>query len=113
MSYTASQVATELRRIADALDKNPELNLRPYLSISAGDDDKDEFMALARTMPRPMEKGVDFAGTPYEDFTLTHGFWRIKIPRSKMCVLVEPARPERYECPSILSPEEEEALGAF
>jgi hypothetical protein len=30
-----------------------------------------------------------------------------------MCILVEPARPARYECPTILSDEEEAALGTF
>ena len=113
MVTNARSLASELRRIADALDKDPELELRPYLSISVADDNKSTFLALAKIMPRPMAKGIDFLGTAYEDFKLEHDFWRIKIPRNSMCVLVEPARPARYECPNILSPEEEEALGEF
>jgi hypothetical protein len=113
MAYTAAETATELRRIADALDKHPELSIEPYLSIHAESDDKETFLSLAKIMPRPMEKGIDFPDSTYEDFKLEHKFWRIKIPRSAMCVLVEPARPARYECPSILSAEEEAALGTF
>jgi hypothetical protein len=109
----AGKVATELRRIADALDKGPELDLDPYFSIGVRGDDKTTFLALAKIMPRPMVKGIDFTGTSYEDFKLEHDFWRIKIARKSMCVLVEPARPARYECPTILSEEEEDALGAF
>lgn len=108
--HTAAETAAELRRIADALDKAPELELSPYLSIMAYGENKDTFMALAKIMPRPMQKGVDFEGTSYEDFKLEHGFWKIKIPRSVMCVLKEPARLAIYECPSILSPEEEAEL---
>jgi hypothetical protein len=108
----SAEVATELRRLADALDKEPELEISPYLSIDA-DTSKETFLALARIMPRPMEKGIDFPNTDYSDFKLEHGFWKIKVAQSAMCILVEPARPARYECPSILSPEEEEALGVF
>jgi len=108
--YTAAETATELRRIADALDTNPQLKLHPFLLIHTESDDKESFLDLAKTMPRPMEKGVDFEGAPYEDFKLSHSFWSIKIPRSNMCVLVEPARPARYECPSIFSPEDEAEL---
>ena len=113
VSINARSLASELRRIADALEKEPELNLLPFLSISVAEDDKQTFLALAKIMPRPMVKGIDFEGTNYEDFKLEHDFWRIKIPRKTMCVLVEPARSARYECPTILSPEEEDALGEF
>jgi hypothetical protein len=108
--YTAAETAAELRRVADALDKHPDLELSPYLAIHAESDDKETFVALARIMPRPMQKGVDFEGTSYEDFKLEHGFWKIKIPRSVMCVLKAPARAAIYDCPSIFSPEEEAEL---
>ena len=108
--HTAEQVAAELRRIADALDTNPTLELEPYLSIHASGDDKASFIALAKSMPRPMEKGVDFEGTSYSDFKLEHSFWRIKIPQSVMCVIKTPARAAEYECLSIFSPEEEAEL---
>jgi hypothetical protein len=102
----ASEVATELRRIADALDKEPELIIDPYLSINAHSD-REQFLALAKIMPRPMTKGIDFPGTSYEDFKLEHSFWRIKIARNAYCSIVTPAIPAVYECPPIFSPEEE------
>ena len=107
-----SDVATELMRLADALNKSPELDIEPYLSIDTSTD-KEKFLELARIMPRPMTKGVDFPGKSYEDFKLEHSFWKIKIARSAYCIIVEPARPAVYECPSILSDEEEAALGPF
>lgn len=108
--YTAAQVAAELRRIADALDKEPELELAPYLSIYVKGDDKDAFLKLARAMPRPMTKGIDFEGTTYADFKLQYGFWRIKIPQGCMCTIKTPARPAEYDCASIFTPEEEKML---
>ena len=108
----ASEVATEFRRIADALDKAPDLKIQPYLSISPTRIDKDTFLALAKIMPRPMKKGIDFPGESYEKFTLTREFWRIKILRSAICTIKEPARPATYECPSIFTPEEEEEMSS-
>ncbi len=107
----AGEVATELRRIADALDKAPDLDIQPYFSIDT-DTDKEKFIALAKIMPRPMKKGADFPGTSYEDFTLAHSFWKIKIMRSVFCILKVPERtiPAIYECPSIFAQGEEDAL---
>lgn len=105
----AIEVATELRRVADALAENPDLEINPYLSIDTAGN-KDTFLALAKSMPKPMEKGIDFEGTTYEDFKLEHGFWRIKIARSAYCRILKPAIPAVYDCPSIFSDEEESTL---
>ena len=107
----ASEVATELRRIANALDNAPDLEIEPYFSIDT-DINKEKFIALAKIMPRPMEKGADFPGMSYEDFKLSHSFWKIKIARSAFCILKEPARtiPPVYECSSIFAEGEEDAL---
>ena len=106
----AHEVANELRRIAKALDNAAELEIAPYLSINAASDTKEDFLTLARIMPRPMKKGVDFPHTDYSDFKLEHSFWRIKVSQSKVCTIVKPAQPAQYECPSILSDEEEAEL---
>jgi len=111
--YTAAQTAAELRRIADALDTNPGLELEPYLSINVKKNNKESFIELAKTMPRPMTKGIDFADTTYTDFKLEHSFWRIKIPQSSYCKIKIPARPAEYECPSIFSDEEEKEMGVI
>ena len=108
---TAAEVASKLRQMADALDKTPDLEVGPYLSIHA--DTKETFLELAKHFPRPAQKKVEDEGYSWAHFTLRHDFMRIDVPRKQMCILVEPARPARYECPSIFSAEEEEALGTF
>ena len=107
----ASEVAAELRRVADGLDAVPELEISSFLSISPFKDDKSTFVALAKAMPKPLKKGVDFEGKPFADFTLSHAFWKIKISQSEVCKIVEPARPAKYECPPIFTPEEEAEMG--
>ncbi len=109
----ASELATKLRTLADGLDKAPGAEIIPYVSISPLGNDKDTFLELAKVMPRPLTKKIRFEGTIYEDFTLEGDGFVLGIPRSALCVIVEPARPARYECPSILSEAEEAALGAF
>ena len=109
----SAEVAAELRRIADALDKHPEAEVsRPMLSFWP---EKEEFKTLAHILPRPLQKTTDGSGQ-YEKYVLENksAVWlRAAINRSEICILVEPARPARYECPSILSAEEEAALGQF
>ena len=109
----ASELATKLRTLADSLDKAPGAEINPYVSISPSCDNKETFLELAKVLPRPLTKKIRHEGTSYEDFTLEGDGFVLGIPRSKMCILVEPARPARYECPSILSEAEEAALGVF
>jgi hypothetical protein len=107
----ASELATKLRKLADGLDKAPDAEIDPYVSISFRK--KETFLELAKVLPRPLTKKIRHEGTSYEDFTLEGDGFVLGIPRSTMCILVEPARPARYECPTILSDEEEAALGTF
>lgn len=115
---TTAAIAAELRRIADVLDKQPELEVvQPRLSFyhSYGyGRGKDAFIALAKMFPRPIEKGD---GYNHEQYTLTHKTEALEvyasIDKSQVCTLVEPARPARYDCKPILSLEEEAALGKF
>lgn len=116
----AHDVATELRRIADALDKEPETELpQPLMSFrctsySSVDDGKGYFLAAVRLLPRPLDKTSDDA-----TYEVGHGrgtdapvWFRAYIDRSRICKLIEPAKPAVYECPSLLSPEEEAELEA-
>lgn len=105
----AIEIANELRRIADALEREPEAQLiKPMLSFY--NSDKAQFMLSARLLPRPLAKEV----TEHE-YTLENGrkdgaVWlRTKCDRNKVCTLVTPAIPAVYECPPLLS-EAEEAL---
>ena len=118
MNPTAGQVAYNLRRIADALDKSPESKVEQVMvsfycnDHSAADKGKSVFLTLARLLPHPLQK--DFT-----DSTLTLVYkneainLRAQIDRVFICTLREPARPAVYDCPSILSDEEEAALGPF
>jgi hypothetical protein len=109
----ASELATKLRKLADGLDKAPDAEIDTYVSITPVNDDKQTFLELAKVLPHPLTKKIRHEGTSYEDFTLKGDGFVLGIPRSTMCILVEPAGPARYECPTILSDEEEEALGPF
>lgn len=114
MITTAGKVATELRKLADALDKEPEaLTVRADIYFSCtydGDNGKAAFLNLARMLPRP------FAKYPDQDrYWLKGGnesvSFHLYIERSAVCTLKKPAQPAEYECPSILSELEEAALG--
>ena len=109
----ASELATKLRTLAAGLDKAPDAEIDPYVSISPRKGDKETFLELAKVLPRPLTKKIRHEGTTYEDYTLEGDGFVLGIPRSAVCILVEPARPARYECPTILSDEEEAALGVF
>ena len=109
----ASELATKLRTLADGLDKAPDAEIHTYVSITPVNDDKQTFLELAKVLPHPLTKKIRHEGTSYEDFTLEGDGFVLGIPRSALCVIVEPARPARYECPSILSEAEEAALGVF
>ena len=113
---TAGAVAAELKRVAEALEKEPEAEVRrPMLAFWP--NNKDEFMSLAKVLPHPLQKKIENEGSDYEKYVLENksdDMWiHVSIDRREVCILVEPARPARYECPSILSAEEEAALGTF
>ena len=109
----AGEIATELRRIADALDREPETELvKPMLTFYS--NDKTEFLASARILPRPLAKEV----TDHE-YTLESGrkpggaVWlRTKCDRNKVCTVITPAVPAVYDCPPLLSDEEEASLAS-
>ena len=115
----AGEIAAELRRVADALDKEPEAKLpQPMLSFycndcGAEDKGKAQFLQTVRLLPRPLAK--EPSDTVYQ---IEHGrsdaaaaVWiRAQIDRSSVCTIVEPAKPAVYDCPALLSLEEEEEL---
>jgi hypothetical protein len=113
---TTSQVAAELRRIADTLEKQPDIEIvKPRISFYHGYcETKEMFVSLAKVFPRPIDKGDGYS---HDEYTLTHETDALTvyatINKSQICTLVEPARPARYECTPMLSLEEEEALGTL
>ena len=117
MNPKASQVANELRRIADALDREPDTEVEtPMVSFYcnnylAKDRGKQVFLNVLRLLPRPLVKDyseteVKIRGAESDVVNL-----RACIDRSAVCEIVEPAKPAVYHCVPLLSDQEEASLG--
>jgi len=110
----ACEVAAELRRVADALDKEPEAKVRQG-GLWFHCYEKEHFLSLAHLMPRPFKKTLWTPGIQtdirltYETPALTMD---VLIEQNSLCTLVEPALPAVYKCDPILSEIEEAALEA-
>lgn len=110
MNEKASVIAQELRRIADALDKEPDAEIHHTFPSFDTDADKDAFLRLARVWPRPAKKEITWPEESYSALNLIHGNARLSIKRSSLCTLVKPAQPAVYDCEPILSKFEEDSL---
>jgi hypothetical protein len=109
----AHEIATELRKLADALDANPELTLiRPWVWFHCAT--KDSFLNAAKIVPRPFEKSETSIGSPYSRIQIGYKNDAIDVNacvlKSLTCELVEPAKPAIYRCDPILSALEEAQL---
>lgn len=105
----ASVVAAELRRLADSLDKEPEVKIsRPIVAFYHGADrDKPSFLAEVSLFPRPLTKTYDDREVEVSyknDGILVYA----KINRNAVCKMVKPAE---YECEPLLSQEELDEVG--
>lgn len=109
----AKDVAAELRKLADALDKFPETVI-PTADVNLHADSKDAFVDTVRILPRPLKKRLTDTGQSWARVRVEYGNTAIRVdcsvPQSLCCILVEPAKPAVYECPPILSPEEDANL---
>jgi hypothetical protein len=107
----ANEVATELRKLADALDKSPDVKLiRPFIFFTHyGESEKESFLAVAKALPRPFTKEYKDNDVRLEYESRGVNIF-VKINQSAICRLVTPARPAEYECEPLLSLEEEESL---
>ena len=106
---TAHEVATELRKLADALDKSPETSIikpQMYFPHSYSLGTPEQFRALAKILPHPLKKDAT-----RDEFKISYNSEALRIQsyieRRNVCILVTPAIPAVYECPSILSEDEE------
>jgi len=97
----AKDVATELRKIADGFDREPDAEM-PYAFVSFTHHTKESFLAMARVMPRPIEKQVTDSNLrlKYKNEAIT--LW-VDVPQSLTCVLITPAHDAVYRCEPILS----------
>ena len=112
----ASEVATEFRKLADALDRNPEAEIvKPHMNFShtCCTNAREKFLALAAMLPRPIKKGdgyrADILELSYESAAIQIDSY---IDKSLTCELVEPAKPAVYRCIPLLSEDEEATLEA-
>lgn len=111
----ASEVAAELRKFVEGLEKNPDAEVsQPTMLFSAGN--KEQFLNVARAMPRPMTKSLVGQDSRWPTIELRYrtdaiSLWA-KVPQSETCTLVEAAKPAVYRCDPILSPEEDAELEA-
>lgn len=109
---TARDVASELRKFADSLEKNPEaIIVRPNIRFwHWNEKDRDLFLAEAPLLPRPIQKIYDDTDFKLKYETGSISIWA-EIPRSAVCRLITPAQDAVYECDPILSDSEMEEVG--
>lgn len=114
---TAGAVAIELRRVADALDKEPEAPFeQPMVSFYCNryleaDKGKAVFLNVVRLLPKPLTKKPSDTVMELEYQTDAIRL-RAQIDRSVVCTVVEPAKPAVYRCEPLLSLEEEPSLAS-
>jgi hypothetical protein len=110
---TAGNVSIELRKLADALDKEPEAVMpKIYIHFPCsynGDNSKIMFLNVARLMPRPFDKKYEHRNIKLEHQGVAADItaW---VEQSVVCRIVRPAIEAEYECDPLLSPEEEASL---
>jgi len=113
----AKDIAIELRKMADALDKEPETEVQQCW-ISYVCSDRQIFLNTARLMPRPFTKKYYDEGDKYPKIKIgSKDFsgpihWNVSAPRDVACRVIEPAKPAVYDCTPLLSEEEDAALSA-
>lgn len=107
----ASEVASELRKLADGLDREPDMEVDdPYVSFYNGSN-KQKFLGTIRALPRPLVK--EYEDGAYGEVKVVYKSSAITIKcsvmRSVVCKVVKPAEtiPAVYECEPLLSLEDD------
>ena len=112
---TAGAVAVELRKLADSLDQNPAAQVTSpniYFSCTYLDEkSRDVFLGLVKILPRPLVKEYisSEVWVKYKSKSLSISVY---IERSKVCELIEPAKPAVFRCEPLLSEDETESATA-
>lgn len=113
----ASEVAAELRKLADVLDKSPDtLTSKPDLTFwYSFADDKDKFLNTARILPHPLTKNYPKDGNEYSRVSVDYESSGLRVSasiyRTSICQIIKPAQPAVYDCEFTLSVEEDAGLG--
>src|SRR6185437_3416081 len=110
----ASEVANELRKLADTLDRAPEADVaRPRIGFWY-DSQKEMFLETVKLMPRPLKKKYPKDPGKFERIYVEHNSEAIElfttVYQSAVCQLIEPAKAAVYDCKPLLSAEEEASL---
>lgn len=115
----AKDIAIELRKLADCLDLNPEVSvITPDLTFWYGSgSSKDQFLATARILPRPVTKNYPKDSESYSRVSVDHTTPALKvitsIYRESVCRIVTPAKPAVYDCElTLLDSEDAELVAA-
>jgi len=114
MKTTAGNAAIELRRLAAALDAQPDAEIeQPYVSFYC--EAKAPFLALVHLLPRPLKKSErDTNVARWARIMLSYENTGIRVnasvPKSLTYELVEPAKPAVYRCDPILSIDDEKTI---
>lgn len=113
---TNIELALKLQALSVHLQEQPEVEIGPVVLSCESVISKENFLALVKTMPRPISKRY----TDYFLWVETKDAERnersdvmplsFAINRETVCRLVQPAVKAVYECDPLLSPEEEAAL---
>lgn len=109
----AKEVAAELRRLAESLEREPDAVVEQPLIAFYSHGNKDSFFNLAHLLPRPLVKS-DAGSETFPAFRLEYksaGAWILaEVYKEAACTILEPAKPAVYRCDPILSLDEEEAI---
>ena len=111
----ASEVAAELRKIADALDLHPDVEtIMPHLNwFHSFGESKDHFLAAARLLPHPLEKIYEQHDS-YPRVKVRHTtdalVSEVSIYKESICRIIRPAQPAEYDCELTLSETEDASL---
>lgn len=109
----AAEVALELRKLADSLDRGPDTEITPA-ALMFHVDEKEIFKGLVRILPHPLTKSIFLPDSKYPYLHMTYDSKGLRviaaIKQSLSCELIEPAKPAVYRCEPILSEAEEAAL---
>ena len=104
----ASEIAIQLRKVADLLDRNPD-NEMPQPALSWFAYSRDGFIASVAAVPRPIVKSVISGRVYVEHETKALRIYATAL-QSVTCVLVKPMQEAVYEFLPLLSAEDEASL---
>lgn len=111
---TAGAIAIELRKLAEALDKAPKVELPQAVFTLGCGVNKENFIASAQILPHPLKKEYPRNPGEYKFIWMKHKTPALEIRawayQSAVCRMVTPAMPARFECEPLLSAEEEAQL---